>query len=306
MKIFDAHCDTLSILADRNQSTLNSATMVRRDMMDSYEGYIQVFAAFVSPEEHNPLKRAICLSDKFYEEVKNGDFQVITSAKILDDVIKNSKRGAILSIENGNALCGSIEVLNMLYRVGFRAVTLTWNGSNELGYGAVDSEGKGLTDFGKIVVKRMNELGMVIDVSHLSEKGFWDVAMLSTKPFMASHSNASALCNHPRNLSDSQIKALIEKRGVIGINLYPMFLTGTDKADLSDVIRHIEHILALGGEDSLGIGTDFDGISCTPSGLEDASCLYKIFDELSKRGYSTETIQKISYRNFVRLFSKCL
>ena len=114
------------------------------------------------------------------------------------------------------------------------------------------------------------------------------------------------MCSHPRNLSDSQIKALIEKRGVIGINLYPLFLTGTDKADISDVIRHIEHILTLGGEDSLGIGTDFDGIASTPCGLENASELYRIFYEMDRLGYTNETMQKISHGNFVRLFSECI
>ncbi len=306
MKIFDAHCDTLSVLVNNNASITNSCGMIRSDMLDSYEGYIQTFAAWLSPDCSNPLRQALILADKFFAEAQAGGFTVIEDRLSLQRVVSQCDKGAILSIENGNALCGSCEVLNMLYRVGFRAITLTWNGSNELGFGAVDSVAGGLTDFGKSVVKRMNELGMVIDVSHLSEKGFWDVEKLSTKPFMASHSNAAALCNHPRNLNDAQIKAVIEKRGVIGINLYPLFLTGTDKADISDVIRHIEHILSLGGEDSLGIGTDFDGISCTPSGLEDVSCLYKIFDEMAKLGYGDSLIQKISYQNFVRLFSQCL
>ncbi len=303
-RIFDAHCDTMCRLLEKGQSLENASGMVSAPMMREYKSYIQVFAAWVDGE--NPLMQAIMLRDKFMTETKNSSLRIIDSKDALEDIRNNSGYGAILSLENGSALHRNIEMVDVLYRLGFRLITLTWNGSNELGFGAVDSLGGGLTPFGKEVVKRMNSLGMIIDVSHLSEKGFWDVAECSVMPFVASHSNAKAICNHPRNLTDEQIKEIISRRGVIGINLYDSFLSDDGSSDINKVIEHIEHIMSLGGENSIGIGTDFDGISKSAKGLENVSCLKKLSDELSAHGYSEEQIDKIMYSNFERLFMECM
>ena len=184
--------------------------------------------------------------------------------------------------------------------------TVTWNGENELGYGAVDSTGGGLTEFGKEVVKRMNTLGMAVDVSHLSERGFWDVAEISKKPFIASHSNAKAICDHARNLTDDQIRALIKAGGVAGINFCASFLNDSKKANVKDIVKHIEHMLSCGAEDNIGLGTDFDGISLAPDDVNNAGAVYMIFDELKKLGYSDELIEKISHKNFERVFGEIL
>lgn len=304
LRIFDAHCDTMCRLLEKGQSLENASGMVSSPMMREYKSYIQVFAAWVDGK--NPLMQAIMLRDKFMTETKNSSLKVIDSRGALEDISTNGGYGAILALENGSALCGSIEMVDVLYRLGFRLITLTWNGSNELGFGAVESNGDGLTPFGKEVVKRMNALGMIIDVSHLSEKGFWDVAECSEMPFVASHSNAKAICNHPRNLSDEQIKEIIYRRGVIGINLYDSFLSDDGNSDINKVIEHIEHIMSLGGENSIGIGTDFDGIPKSAKGLENVSCLRKLANELSILGYSEEQIDKIMYCNFERLFMECI
>ncbi len=303
-RIFDAHCDTLCEILEKGESLENSSGMVSAPMIREYKSYIQVFAAWVDGKY--PLMQAIMLRDKFMTETKNSSLKIIDSSDALEDIRSNGGYGAILSLENGSALCGNIEMVDVLYRLGFRLITLTWNGSNELGFGAVDSLRDSLTPFGKEVVKRMNALGMVIDVSHLSEKGFWDVAECSEMPFVASHSNAKAICNHPRNLADEQIKEIISQRGVIGINLYDSFLSDDGNSDINKVIEHIEHIMSLGGENSIGIGTDFDGIPKSAKGLENVSCLKKIADELLLLGYSEEQIDKIMYCNFERLFVECL
>lgn len=299
-RIFDAHCDTLCKLLKNTESLENSSGMVGAPMMREYKSYIQVFAAWVNGE--NPLMQAIMLRDKFMTEAKNSSLKIIEKRS---DLGKDGY-GAILALENGSALCGNIEMVDVLYRLGFRLITLTWNGCNELGYGAVDSLGDGLTDFGKDVVRRMNSLGMVIDVSHLSEKGFWDVADLSTMPFVASHSNAKAICSHPRNLTNEQIKEIIARRGVIGINLYDCFLSDYGNSDINTVISHIEHIMSLGGENSIGIGTDFDGIPKSAKGLENVSCLRKLSEELLLLGYTETQIDKIMYSNFERVFIECI
>lgn len=305
-KVFDAHCDTLTELLKKGESLENNSGMIKSSMLKGYRGYVQLFAAWINQNDGNPLAQALRVADKFHNEIPQNGFTVIEDAKTLESVINNDGNGAMLTLEDGIALCGDIGILNMLYKLGFRAITLTWNGSNELGEGALGSDGGGLTDFGKSVVRSMNELGMVVDVSHLSEKGFWDVAKISEKPFIASHSNAKSVCDHPRNLADDQLREIIKRNGAVGINLYNVFLNGTKDADMTDVIKHIEHILSLGGEEVLGIGTDYDGIDAPPKGLENASKLYKLFDELARLGYSDDIIEKITYKNFVRVFAECL
>ncbi len=305
-KIFDAHCDTLNELLTKDETLEKNTGMISTKMMKGYNGYIQVFAAWINRKIPNPLLQAIERADKFYEETKRSGITAIKDKKTLKDVVESSRLGAILAIEDGAALCGSIRVLNMLYSLGFRLITLTWNGMNELGSGAVGGNGGGLSEFGREVIKKMNELGMVIDVSHISEKAFWDTLELSQKPVIASHSNAKAVCDHKRNLSDEQIKALINSGGAMGINLYTDFLNDTKNSKIKDVLNHIEHVLSLGGENALGIGTDFDGISAAAEGLENAEKLYKLFDEMKKIGYSDELIEKITYKNFTRIFMECL
>ena len=306
-RIFDAHCDTLNKLMEKGENLTSSTGMVSAPMMKAYPGYIQIFAAWVDRSKtDNPLLSALTLSDSFHREISQNGIKHIDSKKSLGDVLENGGYGAILSLENGVALCGKVEMTDVLYRLGFRVITLTWNGSNELGDGAVGSPQGGLTAFGKEVVERMNSLGMVIDVSHLSEKGFYDVADISKMPFTASHSNTQKYCSHPRNLSDEQIKTIIDTNGVIGINLYSEFLSDTGEANISDVVKHIEHILSLGGENNIGIGTDFDGISKSAKGLENIACLKNLVTELERLGYSTEIIEKFTHRNFENLFYTCL
>jgi len=184
---------------------------------------------------------------------------------------------------------------------------LTWNHRNELADGVFEQEsGGGLTLFGRNVVKEMNRLGMLIDVSHLGEKGFWDVIECSKSPIAATHTNAKTVCNHQRNLNDEQIKALASSGGVIGINMYSPHLTDNSKATISDVIAHIEHVISIGGEDCVGIGADFDLIEDTPEGINGTEDMYKLFDELFKLNYPQRIIEKIAGGNFLRLVKEVL
>ena len=219
----------------------------------------------------------------------------------IENALKQGKCAAVLSVEGGEVLEGRIENLRILSRLGVRAMTLTWNYSNELCDGVGEVRGAGLTEFGKKVVSEMNRLGMIIDVSHISVKGFWDVIETSRCPIAATHSNAYALKAHPRNLSDEQIKAIIENGGVIGASIYPEFVSdGVCRA--ADIIRHIEHILALGGEENVGFGSDFDGIDRTPDDIRGAEEMYRLIDEMLRLGYSETVIKKITAENFLRLF----
>lgn len=280
--------------------------MVSGEMLAKYRGYVQVFAAWVDEESGDTFSQALNLADKFREEIDKCGFTHIKDSKTLNEVIQNEKIGAILSLEDGAAIGGKIERLYALYNLGFRLITLTWNGVNEIACGVLGNKCGGLTNFGRQVVREMNRLGIVVDLSHISEEGFWDVLALTDKPVIVSHSNSKSLCFNPRNLTDDQVFAIIQSRGVMGISVYSDFLEDSGKADIVSVIRHVEHVLSLGGENNIGIGTDFDGIKKCAKELENAGTLYKIFDEMKRLNYSDELINKISHKNLLRLFTECL
>ncbi len=303
--IFDGHCDTIQKLCDTNQSLKSNNLHVSIDnMKNNY--HIQVFAAFIDKKEDKlpPLKRCNQLIDKYYTEINKNRDSICHCNDIADinHTINQNKVAALLSIEGGDAVEGSLDNLLSFYDKGVRLMTLTWNYDNEISGSIGETDTKGLTCFGKTVVEEMNSLDMVIDVSHISNQGFWDVIEHTKKPIAATHSNVYSLKKHKRNLSDEQIRAVINNNGFIGINLYSEFLADTD-CSILDVMRHIEYILALGGENNIGFGTDFDGMDSMPREIHGICDICKIPDELIKIGYSDELIEKITYKNFLRLFN---
>ena len=305
--IIDGHCDTVSKLLEENKNLYDNDLSVSYKKMKENKAYIQFFASFIEKEYKNPLSRATALINRLYTELNtNPQIAQIKNYKDVLFVIENQKCGALFTIEDARALCGEIHNVDILYKLGIRAMTLAWNDNNEVTDGILSKEGKGLTEFGFEVVKRMNEINMIVDVSHITIKGFWDVLEASTKPVMASHSNAYSVCPHVRNLNDEQIKALIKSESMIGINLYPLFLNSEKVANAEDIIRHIDYILSLGGEDVLGLGSDFDGIDYTCSDVDGADKFYILFNEMLKRGYSEAIIEKISHKNFILFLKKTL
>lgn len=307
----DFHCDTLYILIqeDRDITGKNSEGHIDIPRMIEGDVHLQVFAAFVEPKHmrKNAATFVLKMIDKMYQLIEKTDkFKLILNADDIDFAKTENKIGVMLSIEGGEALEGDISLLRMFYKLGVRALTLTWSLRNDLGDG-VDGVGtSGLTHFGKQVVKEMNRLGMIVDISHLNEKGFWDVIDISEKPIIASHSDCKALCQHKRNLTDEQIKAIARKNGVIGINFAPQFLRDDGKATIEDVLNHIDYISELVGTKYVGFGSDFDGIDKTPDGLNDISCFSKLLDGLKNRGYTNEEINNICHRNFENLIMKIL
>ena len=212
----------------------------------------------------------------------------------------------MLSIEGGEALAGELYVLRMLYKLGVRSICLTWNNRNEIADGLYEKDTRGgLTTFGKEVVREMNRLGMIVDVSHLSNQGFWDVIETTKKPIIASHSNAKKICPHIRNLDNEQIIALHRNGGVMGINLCDEFISD-DNPDVLNIIRHIEHIASLVGVDHVGIGADFDGVERLPNGINGVQDITKILEELRKLNYKQEDIAKIAGGNFLRIIKEVL
>lgn len=309
-RIFDLHCDTAFEMVQKNQGLTRNSLQLDLERMEEYYGYIQVFAAFVDQKDIkvSPMTHCMALIQKMQQEIREsqGRISLIQTADELEKVATNNKVGAILSLEGGEALEGDLSNLWTYYRFGVRLITLTWNWANEIADGVMESRGGGLTQFGKKAVRMMEEMGILIDVSHISEQGFWDVADVTTKPFVASHSCVKALCNHPRNLTDAQISCLIERRGGIGINFYPEFLSENGGCSVKEILRHMEHILKLGGENVLGIGSDFDGISTLPDGMDGAQDIKILITAMQTEAWSDSLIQKVLFGNFYRIFKETL
>ena len=255
----------------------------------------------MSKGEKNPKTRAINILTKAKEEFKKNNLKLILN---LDELESVKTHGGILALEDARSLEGDINNLQEFYDFGVRCIALAWNDDNDVISGANTKNDTGLTYFGRQVVSEMNRLNMIIDVSHASQKSFWDILEVSDSPVLASHSNCCSQCRHVRNLKDDQIKALIRCGGVMGINIAPFFLEENEhKATIKSVIRHIDHALSLGAENNLCFGSDFDGIDSTPNGFNSAKDYIKLIDAMKKENYPEELIDKITHKNFIK-FSK--
>lgn len=305
--IIDTHCDTLLSLM-RGRSLAERSTEGHIDLPRLREGgvSVQFFACYIEPQfkPDRGLKRVLQQIDAFYRAVE-ANRELIEVALTVSDIERIRAAGkiaAVLSIEGGEAIDGDLAALRMLHRLGVRAFGLVWNQRNLLADGIGERRTRsGLTTLGVEALREMNRLGIVVDVSHLNDEGFWDVIETSTSPIMASHSNSRAICDHPRNLTDDQIRALAKNGGVMGINFCPAFVRSEGPVTVDDLIDHIDHIVDLVGYDHVGLGSDFDGISDVPQGLEDVSRLPNLTRRLSERGYSEENIRKILGGNHLRV-----
>jgi len=312
--VFDGHCDTILEIMNHKRTLEKKSPTGHLDIPRMKEGgvNVQFFAVFIEDiyKPDRSLKRTLQLIDCFYREMeKNQDeISLVTNYNQINEANSAGKIAAILSVEGGEALEGDLGVLRMLYKLGVRLLTLTWNQRNQIADGIGESRtGSGLTEFGLKVIDEMNNLKMFIDVSHLSETGFWDVIKRSKAPIVASHSNCYALCPHPRNLKDEQIKALADKGGVIGITFVPNFLTQEKrKTTVKDVVTHIDYLVEKAGIDCVGLGSDFDGTGGLPLGLEGVDKITNITEELLTRGYKEREIKKILGGNFLRVFKKVI
>lgn len=302
--VVDLHCDTiLQIHAGQRRLDQRSATG-HIDIPRLREGGVdvQVFAIYVAPSmaARGPA-RARELIQSFNGAMTASASQIthVTTVAEIERAQRERKIAAVLSIENGDALGGQLTGLDEFHRLGVRMLGLTWNPSNPLGDGALGRRHGGLTDLGRAVLRRMEELGIVPDASHLSEPAFWDMMKATRGPVIASHSNAAALHMHPRNLTDEQLRAIAGRGGVAGVNFYPGFL---GKATLTRVLDHIDYIVNVAGVDHVALGSDYDGIPQAPNGLEDVSKLPNLTSGLQSRGYTREQIHKILGGNALRVF----
>lgn len=315
MKIFDMHCDTIYRLYFEN----NGGDTLRKNIFQVDLNKLrktgamgQFFALFFDAGDERELKpgetpwEVFKGMHKLYKQ-EIGDHQdLIREAFSYEDILLNKEKGllsGILTIEGAESIMGSMEKLEEVHRLGVRLITLTWNHENELAYPNIRKEFRdlGLKPRGIEAIQRMNELGMIIDVSHLSDGGFWDVFKHSSKPFIASHSNARDLWDHPRNLTDDMIRALAEKGGVTGLNFCSSFLDGSKLCKVDDLVNHALYIINKGGIDSLALGTDFDGIG-NDLEIEDIGQMEKLDSALKKGGLTSSQLEKIYNKNILRVF----
>lgn len=307
MKIYDAHCDVLyKLFMDPTLDFAKSPELqVNLERLTASSTKVQLFAIYVPESVHPDLKfeAALRMADLFYEKVLKPYPQIKLIKDMGDiDLLGDDEIGAVLTLEGCDAIGQDLLKLRTLLRLGVRSVGLTWNYGNYVADGAMEERGAGLSRFGRQVVQLLNETRTICDVSHLSEQGFWDVIQEADRVF-ASHSNCYSLCHHPRNLKDNQIKALIDRDSVIGVTFVPEFLSGKkDSASIDDVIRHLDHICSLGGENHVGFGSDFDGIEFNVKNLEGNERYENLWNELQKY-YSDIQVSKFLYGNMATRLS---
>lgn len=298
MDIIDLHCDVLMKLTTLETARFSDDVRLQTNKERLQLGRVkaQVFAIFIDPKIPQSMKflEVIRQIEAFHTHVLQTEGMVhITDWSQLENLAPH-EIGAILSLEGCDAIGDDITKLQAVLDAGVKLVGLTWNGENSVAYGAEQDAKLGLKPFGKEVVKILNERDILIDVSHLNEQGFWDVLPLA-KHIIASHSNARALCEHPRNLTDEQAKALIEHGGHIHVVYYPHFIG--DNATLDDLVAHVKHLADLVGVEHLGLGSDFDGIDETVNGLSHAGEAQNLLEALREH-FSVEDVRGIANANF--------
>lgn len=312
MSIIDLHCDTIYKITNWKDEINLKDNNISIDLNKMIKGKVkgEFFALFIDREEtKTPLKTCNKMLDRFYKEMDENK-EIIKLATNYSEYKENIEKdiiSAFLTIEGGEALEGEIYNLRNFYRLGVRLITLTWNHENEIGYPNCNKKfiKNGLKKFGIEVVEEMNRLGMIIDVSHLSDGGFYDVAKYSKVPFVASHSNARSITDHRRNLTDDMIKILSEKGGIIGINFCNKFLGNNKISKIEDMVTHIKYIKNIGGIDCIALGSDFDGINCEVE-IKDISEMNKLVERLICSGFSEEEIEKICSKNAQRVIKEVL
>ncbi|MBQ2802741.1 MAG: dipeptidase [Lachnospiraceae bacterium] len=347
MKILDMHCDTIYALLERQRSGENPSLRQNTGHLDlvrmKESGYLlQNFALFVDSSCCEDTWDEVCALHALYKKEMEKNADLIAPVLEYRDIARNEalgKMSAMLTVEEGAVCQGDMSKLYQLYDMGVRMMTLTWNYPNEIGFPNLDGRAseemrkqcvkkpkeaqkiyeefaytpniqEGLTEFGRELVGEMERLGMIVDVSHLSDKGFYDVLECTRKPFVASHSNAREKCRFVRNLTDDMLCKLAERGGVTGLNYCPDFLTEKKYQDLNlgtiqAVVWHAKYIVEVAGIEVLGLGSDFDGIAGHEE-LKGAQSMELLWDAMHKAGFTQGQLDKIFYENALRVYRDSL
>jgi len=355
--VVDTHCDTPMVMLDRgidigHKSDKNDVDLIRMKKGGLDASFFVVFISNQLDKKH-PAKKALEMIDEIYQQVEKYSnlAEIAYSPQDIRRIHQTGKRAILIGMENGGPIESSLRLLRDYYRLGVRYITLTHNDNNDICDSSTSKKPRwnGLSEFGREVVKEMNRLGMIVDVSHISDDAFWDVLEVSQASVIASHSCVRSLCNVPRNMSDKMIKALAKNKGVIQINFYGGFLdeeisrkseeirkkiwpeieklrkkyknneaeywnavielwkkNAPPPPKIDVLIDHIDYVVNLVGVDYVGLGSDFDGASSYPQGLEDVTGFPLITYHLLKKGYKEEGIKKILGENLLRVFKEVI
>lgn len=311
MFILDSHCDTpsqilrlgLDMSLDNKDAHVDFPKLKRGGVDGAF------FALYIPASLDSRPEEGFDYATQMLEAVRcsvseNSDKAAFAVSRLQAYENKSEDKFSVfLGLENASPIGNSLDKLKYLYDNGIRYITLCHSSDNQVCDSCASDVKKwgGLSPFGREVVAEMNRLGILVDVSHVSDDTFYDVLKYSTKPVVATHSCCRALCNQPRNMTDDMIKALAAAGGVIQINFYPIFLNGSEHASYKLIADHIDHAVHIAGIDHVGIGSDYDGIEVTPEGMADISTMPMLFDVLRSRGYSEEDLRKIAGENFFRI-----
>ncbi|NLV59371.1 MAG: membrane dipeptidase [Clostridiales bacterium] len=300
MLICDTHADTLWAMQDPSRDAALPFHITRERLLGTDDVRVQALALFTGNSGLADEPDLIFRELQMLEVLKGEGFRQIAR---LEDALPG-EANILLTVEGGEVFHGGIHTVEHYASLGVRAAALVWNNVNELAYPAVKGSSPGLTPQGKKVAGRMHALGMAVDVSHMSAQGVEDVLSLGGPPPMASHSCAHALCPHPRNLTDEQLRAVFSAGGYVGIAFYPPFLDPSGKATLDTVVDHMVHLCELGGQGHVGLGSDFDGIEIWPEGLAHAGELPNLFAQMRKRGFDEPLVRAIAGENFAAYLTR--
>ena len=308
--MIDLHCDTIMQLLDHPDSgdLYRNTWKIDIEKLQKAHSKVQDFALFINLGKTNdPYGR--------YEEMRNlcttqihlyGEhIQHVLSYQDVESVYKSGKIGALMSIEEGGVLGGDLDKLKQAYQDGVRLITLTWNYPNGLGEPHCGEQHKKLTPKGIEFVEAMQDLGIIVDCSHLNDAGTEQLGDILDAPFIASHSNAREVTAHTRNLPDNLIKLIANKGGVIGLNFAQSFLGTSPVSRIEDIVKHGLYLINKGGEDVVALGTDFDGIKPNTE-IKDASEMYRLYDAFKEAGLSVEQCEKLFWKNADRLLKEIL
>ena len=310
--LIDLHNDVLEVMvSDPNYHLADLHTYNHTDIPRLQMGGvdIQFFSIWVNPSTYTHyFDQAIVMRDLLSSELTLNQGS-IAQARTMQEALQinnQNKIAAVIGVEGGHHIEESMDKLLQLYNAGMRYLTITWNNSTNWAISAKDPRTltQGLSEFGRQVIRKLDSLGVIIDVSHVGIKTIQDILAVTTNPIVATHSGARSVYNHYRNLYDSQIQDIAKSGGVVGVVFYPYFLNGSSNSSIDDVLKHIDHIVKLVGTNYVSIGSDFDGIEVTPTGLEDVTKFPDLTLALLQHGYTETEVAKFLGGNFKRVFEK--
>lgn len=308
MLIVDGHCDTVQVALDKNVDLENESLSFNLKQAIEKAPILQMTAAFINPSYEKPFQRACDIIQHFERQLEKYPKELL-QVKKKEDILRveqEKKIGCLLTIENGRAVEDNLENVDYFYMKGVKVMSITWNEDNLLGCGALTKQDSGLTQIGKEYVQKLNRKKIVVDVSHSSEKTFWDAMKINEETIVATHSCCYSLCQHPRNLRDEQIKQIAKNDGIIGVCYCTNFLSEAGGARTKEIAKHIAYIANLVGIDYVGLGSDFDGLDEEeiPTDLRNIGQIDNLIQELKQVGFHENEIEKIMGRNWLRVLEK--